>query len=314
MLYFELMSAPHEVATRLILQIQRFSLDDGPGIRTTVFFKGCNLCCLWCHNPESIHPKIEVSFQRQRCTTCGACTATCTHGAQVCDESGRFLIRSACIGCLECVAGCAAGALSIYGAEMSAEEVLRVVLRDRPFYAKSGGGVTFSGGEPLLQHVFLLELLQKSQALDLHTAVDTAGNVPFESLSAVQPYTNLFLYDIKAFDPTLHRRLTGVDNARILQNLKRLGQLGARLWVRLPYVPDLNNNQTEIKAIAALLKDTPGVEKVELLPYHAYGESKYEYLGVDRNSSQLSAPTREEVLSVLNAYQAEGLTVDCAVL
>ena len=242
------MSAPHEVATRLILQIQRFSLDDGPGIRTTVFFKGCNLRCLWCHNPESIHPQVEVSFQRQRCTNCGACAATCAHGAQVCDESGRFLIRTACTGCLACVAACAAGALSIYGGEMSAAEVLEVVLRDRPFYAKSGGGVTFSGGEPLLQPVFLLELLQKSRALDLHTAVDTAGNVPFESLSAVQPYTNLFLYDIKAFDPALHRRLTGVDNARILQNLRRLGQLGARLWVRLPYVPNLNNDPNRNKS------------------------------------------------------------------
>ncbi len=308
------MVSPHEVATRLILQIQRFSLDDGPGIRTTVFFKGCNLRCLWCHNPESIHPQAEVSFQHQRCTNCGACAAACAYGAQVCDESGRFLIRTACTGCLACVAGCAAGALSSYGREMSAAEILELVLRDRPFYAKSGGGVTFSGGEPLLQPVLLLELLQKCRALNLHTAVDTAGNVPFESLSAVQPYTNLFLYDIKAFDPALHRRLTGVDNARILQNLRRLGQLGARLWVRLPYVANLNNDRTEIKAIAALLKDIPAVEKVELLPYHAYGESKYEYLGIARIAAQLSAPTREEVISVLNAYQAEGLTVECGVL
>jgi pyruvate formate lyase activating enzyme len=197
---------------------------------------------------------------------------------------------------------------------MSAAEVLDAVLRDRPFYARSGGGVTFSRGEPLLQPVLLLELLQKSRALDLHTAVDTAGNVPIESLSAVQPYTNLFLYDVKAFDPALHRRLTGVSNARILRNLRRLGQLGARLWVRLPYVPNLNNDRTEIKAIAALLKDIPTVEKVELLPYHAYGESKYEHLGITRKTPQLSAPTREEVLSVLAAYQAEGLAVDCAAL
>ena len=308
------MCALHQVATRLILQIQRFSLDDGPGIRTTVFFKGCNLRCLWCHNPESIHPQVEVSFQSQRCTNCGACAATCAHGAQICDESGRFLIRTACTGCLACVAGCVAGALSTYGSEMSAEEVLQVVLRDRPFYAKSGGGVTFSGGEPLLQPVYLLELLQKCQALNLHTAVDTAGSVPFESLAAVQPYTNLFLYDIKAFDPALHRRLTGVDNTRILQNLRQLGQLGARLWVRLPFVPGLNNDRSEINAIAALLKAIPTVEKVELLPYHAYGESKYEYLGLTRKTPQLTAPTREEVLRVLNAYQAEGLTVNCAVL
>lgn len=308
------MSAPHEVATRLILQIQRFSLDDGPGIRTTVFFKGCNLRCLWCHNPESIHPQVEVSFQRQRCVKCGACAVTCVYGAQICDESGRFLIRTACTGCLACVAGCAAGALSIYGGEMSAAEVLALVLRDRPFYAKSGGGVTFSGGEPLLQPVLLLELLQKCRALDLHTAVDTAGNVPFESLSAVLPYTNLFLYDLKAFDPALHRRLTGVDNARILHNLRRLAQLDARLWVRLPYIPGLNHDLSEIKAIAALLKDIPAVEKVELLPYHAYGESKYEYLGVARMTPLLSAPTQEEVLSVLRAYQAEGLTVECATL
>jgi pyruvate formate lyase activating enzyme len=306
------MFAPHEVATSTILQIQRFSLDDGPGIRTTVFFKGCNLRCLWCHNPESIHPQVEISFQRQRCINCGACAAACANGAQVCDECGRFLKRSACTACQSCVSVCPSGALSECGQEMTTDKVMETIMRDRPFYTKSGGGVTFSGGEPLLHPALLSKLLQMSRDLDLHTAVDTAGNVPFEYFLPVQPYTSLFLFDIKAFDPALHRRLTGVDNARILKNLRQLGKLGARLWVRLPFIPNLNNDRTEIIAIAALLKDIPAVEKVELIPYHAYGESKYEFLGIDRNISQLSVPTREEVLGVLSAYQGEGLSVECA--
>ncbi|MBE0697388.1 MAG: glycyl-radical enzyme activating protein [Anaerolineaceae bacterium] len=298
----------------MILQIQRFSLDDGPGIRTTVFFKGCNLHCLWCHNPESISPQVEIAFQRQRCTSCGACSAVCPNDAQICDERGRFLNRSACTACLSCVSLCPSEALSVYGQEMTTDKVMETILRDRPFYAKSGGGVTFSGGEPLLHPGSLLTLLQMSRDLDLHTAVDTAGNVPFEYFLTVQPYTNLFLFDIKAFDPGLHRRLTGVDNGRILKNLMQLGQLGARVWVRLPFIPNLNNDRAEIKAIAALLKDIPGVEKVELLPYHAYGESKYEFLGIDHNISQLPTPTRDEVLGVLNAYQAQGLPIECSTL
>ena len=299
--------------TGLIFQIQRFSLDDGPGIRTTIFLKGCNLRCAWCHNPESIQPRVELAFQTSLCTRCGACAATCTHGAQVCGEEGRTLDRSACSACLSCAAVCPSGALSVYGQEMTSAQVMETILRDRPFYAKSGGGVTFSGGEPLLQPAFLLEMLQLCRANGLHTAVDTAGNVPVESLLSMLPYTGLFLYDIKAYHPDLHRRLTGVDNTRILANLQRLCAAGARVWVRLPYISGVNHGQAEISAIAGLLKELSAVEKVELLPYHSYGEAKYEHLDAVRSPLELRAPPHSELLAVIDTYQARGLRVECPV-
>ncbi len=308
-------SANQQAKTGLIFQIQHFSLDDGPGIRTTIFFKGCNLRCAWCHNPESIHPRVELAFKRQLCTHCGACAAVCPQGAQVCDDSrGRFLNRAACTLCLTCATACPSGALTWYGEEMTTNKLMETILIDQPFYAKSGGGVSFSGGEPLLQSDFLLEMLELCKAHNLHTAVDTAGNVPMESLLSVLPYTDLFLYDIKAFDPSLHRRCTGVDNTRILANLKRLGELGARLWVRLPYIPGFNDSPDEIGAIADLLRNIPAVEKVELLPYHAYGEAKYEHLDIDRGSDGLRAPTLPELLSIRDAYQVHGLRVECPTL
>jgi glycyl-radical enzyme activating protein len=299
--------------TGMMLQLQRFSLDDGPGIRTTVFFKGCNLRCVWCHNPESIHPYAEVAFAPDRCTRCGACAAICKHAAQICDAEGRRLDRAACLRCMGCVESCAAGALTLLGHEMDAAQVMKDVLRDRAFYDRSGGGVTFSGGEPMLQPAFLLELLIASKAQGLNTAVDTAGNVPFEDLFTVLPYTDLFLYDIKAFDPRVHRRCTGVDNQRILENLRRLGRSNACLWVRLPYVPGLNHDDTEIASISSLLKGIRGIARVELLPYHRYGESKYENLGLPY-AYEGTSPLDGGIRRVLAMYKEHGLAVECPTL
>lgn len=236
----------------------------------------------------------------------------CPTGSQICDERGRFLDWTTCTGCLECAAVCPTGALSVYGQEMTAEQLLQMILRDKPFYRKSGGGVTFSGGEPLLQAGFLREVLKLCKAQGLHTAIDTAGNVRFESVQSVLPYTDLFLYDIKAFDRALHLLCTGTVNTRILANLQRLNDQKARIWVRLPYIPGINHGQDEIRNIAASLRNLPFVEKVELLPYHAYGEAKYEQLGVVHEEVDLRPPTQEEVWNTLDAYKAQGLHVDCS--
>jgi pyruvate formate lyase activating enzyme len=305
------MLAFQQYKTGLIFQIQRFSLDDGPGIRTTVFLKGCTLRCAWCHNPESIHPNAELSFQPQLCIRCGACVTFCPHSAHVCNEQERYLDRAACDGCMKCATVCPTGALSVFGQEMTAEEVVGLLLRDRPFYLRSGGGVTFSGGEPLRQGDFLLEMLKLCWENKLHTAVDTAGSVPYEAFLSVLPYTDLFLYDIKAVGPELHRRFTGAGNARIQENLKRLADHGARVWVRVPYIPGFNDSEEEIAAIAAFLRNIPAVEKVELLPYHTYGEAKYDYLGIRREGAERRAPGRAELLHILEAYQAGGLRVEC---
>lgn len=295
-----------------IVNLQRFSLDDGPGIRTTVFFKGCNLRCVWCHNPESIHPNMELAFAQDRCTNCGACAAACRHAAQICNAEARSVDRAACIRCMDCVEACAAGALSTYGRIVDTAQLMKEVLRDRAFYEKSGGGVTFSGGEPMLQRSFLQEMLIAYKEQGLHTAVDTAGNVPFEDYLAILPYTDLFLYDIKAADPMLHKRCTGVDNGRIIENLQHLGKSGARIWVRLPYAPGLNNTDPEINAVSSILKDVPGIERIELLPYHRYGQSKYESLGLSYAYDGGPPPEEVDVLNVLAAYRANGLAVECS--
>lgn len=305
------MPTQHKINNGVIFQIQRFSLDDGPGIRTTVFLKGCNLRCAWCHNPESIHSEKELSFQKRLCIRCGACVAACPHGAQICDERGRFLNWTACTNCLQCVAACPTGALSIFGQEMSASQVLETLLRDQPFYAKSGGGVTFSGGEPLLQVEFVLEMLKLCKANNLNTAVDTAGNVPLKNMLSVLPYTDLFLFDIKAYDPILHWRNTGIKNARILSNLRQLNKHQARIWVRLPYIPGVNDGQDEIKNIAVFLKGIECVEKVELLPYHAYGEGKRELIGAVSGAREQRTPTRSDLLNMLEAYKNQGLQLEC---
>lgn len=212
---------------------------------------------------------------------------------------------------MECVKACSSGALTQYGQDYTVNEVLEIVLRDHPFYSKSGGGVTFSGGEPLLQPVFLHEMLKTCKANNLHTAVDTAGNVPFEIFLSILPYTDLFLYDVKAIHTGLHRRCTGAGNTRILNNLKRLNEVKAHVWVRLPFIPGVNHGQNEIGALVDTLKDLPAVEKVELLPYHLYGEAKYEQLGLSRSAVELRAPAVSELHEIIDAYRARGLHIEC---
>lgn len=260
----------------MIFDIQRNSYVDGPGIRTTVFFKGCNLRCKWCHNPESQSFYKQMMFYKDKCTGCGKCREVCPNHLQSCDFCGK------------CELYCPADARKVCGREYTPAEVFAEVIKDKAFYDNSGGGVTFSGGECMLQLDFLCEILKKCKAAGIHTAVDTAGNVPWKSFEKILPFTDLFLYDIKAFGAELHRKGTGVSNELILENLKNLSGR-ADIIVRIPVIGGYNDNDEEIRQIADFLKQIK-IIKAELLPYHAMGEHKYTALG--RNTESFNVPNK----------------------
>ena len=264
--------------TATIFDIQRASFVDGPGIRTTVFFKGCNLRCAWCHNPESQSSKKEMLFYKNRCTGCGKCREKCPNGFEKCDFCGK------------CALFCPHDAREICGREYTVDEVLHEILKDRLIYENSGGGVTFSGGECMLHINFLEEILRKCKEQGIHTAVDTAGHLPLEYFERIIPYTDLFLYDVKISDTEKHKQYVGVGNELILSNLSRLLSHGSRVIVRTPVIVGVNDSEEEIRAIKAIAK---GAEGHELLPYHAMGEHKYAALG--KEARHFEAPQKEKM-------------------
>lgn len=262
----------------MLFDIQRGSYVDGPGIRTTVFFKGCNLDCKWCHNPESKSADRQMLFYSDKCTGCGKCVSVCPNKGKKCELCGK------------CALFCPRDARKLCGREYGIEEVMRELLRDKCFYENSGGGVTFSGGECMLQIDFLSEILRECKTEGIHTAVDTAGNVPFSYFERILPFTDLFLYDIKAFSAEKHKEGTGADNARILENAKRLSGK-SKILFRIPVIGGFNDEETEMQKIADFFKDISH-EKVELLPYHALGEHKYRALGVNVEAFSVPSPER----------------------
>ena len=306
-----LASTPTETAvlTGLISDIQRFSIHDGPGIRSTVFFKGCNLRCFWCHNPETLALRPELQFYPDRCIGCGACLEACPHGAHVLLDGQRVFRRDLCQGCGTCAQTCYAQALVLVGKRMTVDEVMAEVLRDRPFYETSGGGVTLSGGEPLLQVEFAAALLARCQAEGLHTAIETAAQVPWERLAKVLPVTDLVMMDIKLMDPVRHREATGADNARILDNARRLAQVGVPLIVRTPIVPGVNDNEADVAAIAAFVAELPHVLYYELLPFHPMAAGKYASLGIDYRARTFKTPPRERMDALAEAASRVGIPV-----
>lgn len=261
--------------TANIFNIQHFSVHDGPGVRTVIFFKGCNLRCKWCHNPESMHAQPEIMLYPDRCIGCMACVSQCPTGAHQFADGRHSIDRKACIHCFRCCEECYADALVRVGEKRSTDAVLKEILDNRAYFEQSGGGVTFSGGECMLQVSALSKLLQGCKEAGIHTAVDTAGNVDWEQFEQVLPVTDLFLYDIKAYDAEVHRACTGVTNERILDNFKRLVKTGKEILVRIPWVPECNGDQLE--KIAAFLADYPQI-RAELLPYHSMGNAKYHAL------------------------------------
>lgn len=245
--------------TGTIFDIQRFSVHDGPGIRTTVFMKGCPLRCRWCHNPEGLIKAIQLQCFENKCIGCGSCGGERT---------------------LESAKKCPVGALLVCGKELGADELVEEIMKDKYFYGDKGG-VTFSGGECLLQSDFISEVLKKVKVQGIHTAIDTCGYVPWESIEKTLDYCDLYLYDIKCLDAEKHKEYTGVDNALILSNLKRLSQTEKDIWIRIPVIPKFNNTAEEMEKIAELVSTLPTARQVTLMPYHTLGSDKYKTLGLE---------------------------------
>ena len=263
-----------------IFNIQRHSIHDGPGIRTIVFFKGCPLGCLWCSNPESQGFEPELFFDPGKCIGCGACVEVCPNGAvtKAGEEDHLLYRRELCIACGRCAEVCYAGARHVEGKTVSAGEVVAEVLKDAPFFSRSGGGITLSGGEPMAQPLFAAELLRLSQTEGLHTAVETAGHVPWENFEAVLHLVDLFLYDLKHHDPEKHASGVGAGNGLILGNLQKLRSRSAHVIVRVPVIPGYNDRPEDLREIADIALRY-GIDELHLLPVHRYGSGKYRLLG-----------------------------------
>ncbi len=275
-----------------VFEIKRFAVHDGDGIRTTVFLKGCPLRCVWCHNPEGISFLPELAYHAHKCISCGECVSVCPAGAHTLENGVHRFDREKCTACGACVDSCFGEALTLYGRDMTVEELLPILLEDRAFYEKSGGGVTLSGGECLTEADFCAELLCALKKEGIHTAVDTCGAIPRAAIDKVLPYTDVFLYDVKAYDSNVHKECTGRGNEEILENLRYIDSCGKAIEIRIPYVPELNSS--EMEKIAELLKGFKNVTKVRVLPYHNYAGSKYDALNMD-NTLPKRVPSDEEI-------------------
>jgi pyruvate formate lyase activating enzyme len=291
----------------LVFDIQKYSVQDGPGIRATVFLKGCPLRCAWCHNPEGISARREILVLEGRCFGCGECRRACSFGTSIPGQGPLPARHERCLLCGSCVAACPAGARRWAGEQMSVSQVLEAVWRDRIFYDESGGGVTFSGGEPLLQFEFLRACLEACRARGLRTAVDTCGLARPEHLLAVAPLADLFLYDVKLIDPARHREATGAPNEAILQNLRALGAVHRQIWVRVPLIPGVNDDAPGLQAIARLAAAIPAVRQVNLLPFHRTGLPKLLRLGQTNPLDHVQPPSPETLAAALAIFQDLGL-------
>jgi pyruvate formate lyase activating enzyme len=286
-------------AKGIIFNIQRYSIHDGPGIRTTVFLKGCPLKCFWCQNPESQEKKPEVLWNKSVCSLCGRCIDICPTGANRLSEKGLILDRERCLGCGKCVEACSSQGRTLVGTEMTVDEVMDEVLRDKAFYDNSEGGVTLSGGDPIMQPEFSLRLLQRCKEQGLHTAIETCGFTSWQTLEGLLNHTDLILYDIKCLDPIKHQNATGKHNRLILENAKKIAK-SKKMKVRVPLVPGFNDSVEDIQAILDFVKGKLklGSAEIELLPYNKLGEGKYDRL--DRESSRPSMePQSEEHIRML---------------
>lgn len=262
-----------------VFNIQRFSLHDGPGIRTTLFLMGCSLRCRWCHNPEGLKSEIALQYNEKDCIGCRACQSVCPYGVHQVDENGHRVDFEKCRLCGKCMELCPTHALTKSGSEYTAEELAALAARDRLAYAKQGG-VTFSGGEPLLQADFVADTAKRCKELGVPTVtIDTAGNVEWEAFEKVIPWTDFFLFDVKAASEEIHLAATGVSNRRILDNLKRLDETGRPVYIRVPVIAGINDSDEEIAKIGDILNGLKNVAEIRLLPYHTFGREKYLTLG-----------------------------------
>ena len=285
----------------IVFNIQKYSIHDGPGIRTTVFLKGCPLSCIWCHNPESQAFEPQLMVYKKRCIGCGKCVEVCKYNA--------LSDSSKCISCGSCTDVCFSRARELAGKLMTAEEVMAHIDKDSIFYDESGGGVTFSGGEPLSQPQFLLELLKQCKKREYHTVLDTSGYGTAETVKAASAMTDLFLYDLKLVNEEKHLKYTGVSNKLILENLKLISRLGNRIYIRIPLIPGINDDEENIRETAEIVQGTPGVEQVYLLPYHNIAADKYSRLGKRNSSEEIPIPSEEHVNTVAEKFFKYGIKV-----
>jgi pyruvate formate lyase activating enzyme len=290
-----------------VFLVERFAVHDGPGIRVAVFLKGCPLRCWWCHSPESQQPGPELVFKADRCLACGSCVQACRQHAITLDGGTSVTRRERCTVSGMCAAVCPTGAREIVGREITVPALLAEIERDRVFTERSGGGVTFSGGEPLMQSSFLAEALAACRAAGWHTAIETSGYAPWRAMS-VALRADLILFDLKAIDDEVHRRVTGVSNRRILDNFRRLAGAHPAVRPRLPLIPTINDDAVSLESVGALVAET-GIRDVDLLPYHTAGRAKYDRLGRPYRLETLAPPTPETVAFARTRLERYGLTV-----
>ena len=293
-----------------VFDVQRFSLHDGPGIRTLVFLKGCPLSCAWCCNPESRYPAAEIGYYPQFCIACGACERACACGAVSLREGRRHFERSMCRECdqMPCVAACPANALRRYGVQTSVDELVEIVRKDELFYRNSGGGVTVSGGEPLLQSAFVAAFLTECKTAGLDTAIETSGYADWDSFERLLGVTDLFLFDLKHAEGAAHIAWTGVDNDGIVNNLRKLAASAKRIVVRIPVVPGFNDDRETIGGIVDLARGA-GVREVHLLPYHRLGSSKYDALGIAYPAENITLPANGQIEELRAFVEQHGMSV-----
>lgn len=289
----------------MIFGIKPFEIHDGDGIRTTIFLKGCPLRCKWCHNPESFINEKQIFFDSRKCINCGNCTLICKFHKII--DGKHILERENCVNCGRCAEGCNVGALSIYGEEKTVDEIVKEIEKDSIFLKESGGGITLSGGEPLMQPSFCLALLKAFKEKGYNTAVDTCCYVNIKSISNVLPYVDTFLIDIKAIDKDTHIKCTGVDNKLILDNIRFIDRSGKNIEIRFPFVPGMNDKETE--AIGNFVSELKNVKKMKVLPYHNYAQTKYDGLGISYLGKDIPIPSKEQIETARQTLIAKNINV-----
>lgn len=292
-----------------IFNIMKYSIHDGPGIRTTVFFKGCPLKCQWCHNPESQEFGQELMYRPERCAGCGQCLEICPSGATISVEGKMEYLREKCLTCGECCTVCHAGVRALVAQTMSVGEVMTEIEKDVVFYDESGGGVTFSGGEAMMQPEFLLEILKSCREKEIHTAVETCGFVNLDSLQTISKHVDLFLYDIKLMDREKHQAVTGVPNELILSNLRWLTEHHPKVIVRVAIVPGVNDDEEAIRRMGEFVASLKWVAEIHCLPYHKAGVDKYQRLGLEYCLPDLQSPENKKMEEIVRKLEQFGITV-----